>query len=55
MVFQTIEHIVDLCIVGGGLSGLCAAVAAARHGLKVVLMHDRPVSRINISGICRIS
>ena len=31
----------DLCVVGGGMSGVCAAIAAARGGAKVVLMHDR--------------
>lgn len=36
-----IYHKVDLCVVGGGLAGMCAAVAAARHGIKVALMHDR--------------
>ena len=34
-----IYHKVDLCVVGGGLAGMCAAVAAARHGIKVALMH----------------
>ena len=38
-----IEHNVDLCVVGGGMAGLCAAIAAARHGAKVVLMQDRPM------------
>lgn len=33
----------DLCVVGGGLAGLCAAIAAARHGIKVILLQDRPV------------
>ena len=33
-------HGTDICIIGGGMSGLCAAVAAARHGAKVVLMHE---------------
>ena len=32
-----IYHKVDLCVVGGGLAGMCAAVAAARHGIKVAL------------------
>lgn len=33
----------DLCVIGGGLSGLSAAISAAREGIKVVLMHERPV------------
>jgi hypothetical protein len=32
---------VDVCVAGGGLAGVCAAVAAARHGAKVVLINDR--------------
>lgn len=39
----------DLCVIGGGLSGICAAVAAARNGLQVVLIHDRPVLGGNAS------
>ena len=31
----------DLFIAGGGPSGVCAALAAARHGAKVVLAQDR--------------
>src|SRR5437868_5517045 len=31
----------DLFIAGGGMAGVCAAVAAARHGTKVVLVQDR--------------
>jgi len=42
-------HYVDLCVIGGGMAGLCAAVAAARHGSKVVLMQDRPVLGGNAS------
>lgn len=33
----------DLVVVGGGYSGLGAAISAARHGLKVALIHDRAV------------
>ncbi len=40
---RTLNHQVDLCVVGGGLAGLCAAVSAARHGIKVAIMQDRPV------------
>src|ERR1043166_109181 len=31
----------DLFIAGGGMAGVCAAVAAARHGMKVILVQDR--------------
>ena len=41
--FETVTHDVDLCVVGGGLAGLCAAVAAARHGARVALMQERPM------------
>ena len=33
----------DLVVAGGGIAGCCAAVAAARAGLKVALLHDRSV------------
>lgn len=36
------------------MAGLCAAIAAARHGAKVVLMHDRPVFGGNASSECRV-
>lgn len=47
-------HCVDICVVGGGLAGLCAAVAAARHGASVLLMHDRPVLGGNASSEIRM-
>ena len=47
-------HPVDLCVVGGGMAGLCAAVAAARRGTKVALMQDRPVLGGNASSEIRM-
>ncbi|OGV31752.1 MAG: hypothetical protein A2020_05530 [Lentisphaerae bacterium GWF2_45_14] len=51
---KTDNHRVDFCVVGGGLAGLCAAVSCARKGLKVVLMHDRPVLGGNASSEIRM-
>ena len=31
----------DVFVAGGGLAGVCAAVSAARHGAKVILVQDR--------------
>jgi hypothetical protein len=36
-----VELETDIFIAGGGLAGVCAAVAAARNGAKVVLVQDR--------------
>lgn len=44
----------DLVVVGGGLSGLCCAVTAAREGLSVVLVQDRPVLGGNASSEVRL-
>ncbi|MBM4037556.1 MAG: FAD-dependent oxidoreductase [Planctomycetes bacterium] len=33
----------DLVVVGGGVAGTCAAVSAARLGLRVALVQERPV------------
>lgn len=44
----------DLCVIGGGLAGICAAIAAARHGARVVLMHERPVLGGNASSEIRM-
>ena len=49
-----VEHDTDLCIIGGGLTGLCAAVAAAREGIRVVLMQDRPMLGGNASSEVRM-
>ena len=37
------EKSYDLIVVGGGMSGLCAAIAAARQGTHTALVHARPV------------
>jgi hypothetical protein len=44
----------DLVVVGGGLAGTCCAIAAAREGLKVVLVQDRPVLGGNASSEVRL-
>jgi len=44
----------DLCVVGGGIAGMVAAIAAAREGIKVVLMHERPVLGGNASSEIRM-
>ena len=33
----------DFVVVGGGISGICAAVSASRLGCKVALINDRPI------------
>ncbi|MBQ6823065.1 MAG: FAD-dependent oxidoreductase [Clostridia bacterium] len=47
------EHY-EFAVIGGGMAGLCAAVAAARHGVKTVLIHNRPVLGGNASSEIRI-
>ena len=47
-------HHAELCIIGGGMSGLCCAIAAARHGISVLLMQDRPVLGGNASSEIRM-
>lgn len=44
----------DLCVVGGGIAGMCVAISAAREGVKVVLMHERPVLGGNASSEIRM-
>lgn len=44
----------DLVVVGGGYAGVCAAITAARHGLRVALIHDRPVLGGNASSEVRV-
>lgn len=44
----------DLVVVGGGIAGISAAVSAARLGLKVALVHNRPVLGGNNSSEIRV-
>ncbi len=44
----------DVVIVGGGLAGCAAAATAAEKGLKVALIHDRPVLGGNASVEVRV-
>ena len=53
-VFETVYYETDVCVVGGGLAGMCAAISAARHGAKVVLMQDRPMLGGNASSEIRM-
>ncbi len=39
----------DICVIGGGMAGVCAAVSAARRGARVALVQDRPVLGGNAS------
>ena len=41
--FREIHHEVEVCVIGGGLSGVCVAIASARKGRNTLLMQDRPV------------
>jgi hypothetical protein len=44
----------DLVVVGGGMAGTCAALSAARLGLSVALVGDRPVLGGNNSSEVRV-
>ena len=44
----------DLVVVGGGMAGTCAAISAARLGLSVALIQDRPVLGGNNSSEVRV-
>lgn len=44
----------DFVVVGGGMAGTCASLAAARNGVKVALIQDRPVLAGNNSSEVRV-
>lgn len=51
---KQIQHHADICVIGAGLAGMCAAIAAARHGSSVILVNDRPVLGGNCSSEIRM-
>jgi hypothetical protein len=51
---RTLQLTGDLVIVGGGMSGVCAAISAARAGINVILIQDRPVLGGNASSEIRL-
>jgi len=51
---HTVKLASDLVIVGGGMAGTCAAITAAREGLTVTLVQDRPVLGGNASSEIRL-
>lgn len=52
MKYETVRT--DITVIGGGLAGICAAVAAARLGSKVALVQNRPVLGGNSSSEVRV-
>jgi hypothetical protein len=48
------EHVFDVCVIGGGMAGMCAAIASARHGAKTAIVQDRPVFGGNASSEIRM-
>lgn len=51
---RRVELETDLVVAGGGLAGTCAAITAARAGIRVVLIQDRPVLGGNASSEVRL-
>lgn len=44
----------DVVVVGGGMTGICAAIASARYGASTALVQDRPVLGGNASSEIRM-
>lgn len=52
---KSITEQYDVVVCGGGLAGVCAAIAAARGGAKTALVQDRPVLGGNSSSEVRVT
>lgn len=52
---QTLEENYELVVVGGGLAGFCAAISAARLGIKTCILQNRPVFGGNSSSEVRVT
>lgn len=51
---KIVEISSDFVVVGGGMAGVCTAITAARAGISVVLVQDRPVLGGNASSEVRL-
>jgi FAD-dependent oxidoreductase family protein len=51
---EVIHKQFDLIVVGGGISGTCAAISAARNGSRAALVHERSVLGGNSSSEVRL-
>jgi hypothetical protein len=49
-----VENEFDFVVIGGGMSGTCAAISAARLGVKVALVQNRPLLGGNNSSEVRV-
>ena len=54
MSINYVEKSYDVVVVGGGLSGMCAAIAAARHGAQTAIIQNRSVYGGNASSEVRM-
>lgn len=51
---KTLSKDYDVIVVGGGISGMCAAIASARGGARTALIQDRPMLGGNASSEIRM-
>lgn len=54
MEFKVTERDFDVVVIGGGMAGISAAIAAARQGMQTALVQDRPVLGGNASSEVRM-